>query len=380
MADTSPPDDPAAPITADAAPTRISAQSALKGLREAALGTVNTARHLWVFESFDLLGRAGLVWNPAAAFCTVGWMVFWRLWNALAAYLLAMVVPLAGLALAHRYLTWPVGVELGLLVSLLLLGTVLPGLYGHALLYGGVRRRIERSVRQARTLREAGKLLQAHAGSPVRLHGVLLLGGVLALVVATVVWQSWPLSVRGSRLPVIARPAPEAPAPWAENEARVVETKAETLPVQLPTREAETPPVPTPDLVALPATSAGLSQKEPATATVAPPPAPEPPVAVSAASKPDVAKTTAARSAPPSPAKTDSAIFVNVGLFADAANAHRAHARLIDAGLPAQLQPLETSKGQRSRVRVGPYASREQADQAVARIQAMELDAVIVRP
>ena len=71
---------------------------------------------------------------------------------------------------------------------------------------------------------------------------------------------------------------------------------------------------------------------------------------------------------------------INVGLFADPANADKAHARLVEAGFPAILQKVESPKGEFTRVRVGPFASRAKADEAAARIRALGLDAVVFAP
>ena len=48
-------------------------------------------------------------------------------------------------------------------------------------------------------------------------------------------------------------------------------------------------------------------------------------------------------------------------------------------GLPAFRQELNNSKGRRIRVRVGPYATRAQADAAAEAIRAMALDAVVFK-
>ncbi len=72
--------------------------------------------------------------------------------------------------------------------------------------------------------------------------------------------------------------------------------------------------------------------------------------------------------------------LVNVGLFAQDDNARRAFERLVQAGLPATTQELQTGKGKRTRVRVGPYATRAQADAAAVKIRALQLDAVVIRP
>lgn len=71
--------------------------------------------------------------------------------------------------------------------------------------------------------------------------------------------------------------------------------------------------------------------------------------------------------------------YINVGLFAEEANARKAQAKLLNAGLPAFRQSLDTPKGQRIRVRVGPYPSAAQAQVAARSIKALHLDAVVFR-
>lgn len=68
-----------------------------------------------------------------------------------------------------------------------------------------------------------------------------------------------------------------------------------------------------------------------------------------------------------------------MGLFADEANARKAQARLLNEGLPAFRQELQSAKGRRIRVRVGPYDSRARADQAAASIRALALEAVVFK-
>lgn len=71
--------------------------------------------------------------------------------------------------------------------------------------------------------------------------------------------------------------------------------------------------------------------------------------------------------------------YINVGLFAEEANARKTQSRLLNEGLPAFRQPLESAKGSRIRVRVGPFDSKAEADTAAQTIQRMGLDAVVFR-
>jgi cell division protein FtsN len=72
--------------------------------------------------------------------------------------------------------------------------------------------------------------------------------------------------------------------------------------------------------------------------------------------------------------------LINVGLFADANNARNAYTKLMDAGLPALTQELESAKGTRTRVRVGPFETRAEADAAAEKIRALKLDAAVFKP
>lgn len=76
---------------------------------------------------------------------------------------------------------------------------------------------------------------------------------------------------------------------------------------------------------------------------------------------------------------TAAGYYINVGLFADEANARKAQARLLNEGLPAFRQELNVSSGRRIRVRVGPYPRRTEADAAAASIRSMGLEAVVFR-
>lgn len=74
-----------------------------------------------------------------------------------------------------------------------------------------------------------------------------------------------------------------------------------------------------------------------------------------------------------------SGFYINVGLFAEEANARKTQSRLLNEGLPAFRQPLESAKGPRIRVRVGPFASKSAADTAAQTIRGMGLEAVVFK-
>ncbi|PHM21436.1 MAG: hypothetical protein CK604_03320 [Curvibacter sp. PD_MW3] len=71
--------------------------------------------------------------------------------------------------------------------------------------------------------------------------------------------------------------------------------------------------------------------------------------------------------------------YINVGLFAVPGNGTNAHQTLEGAGLPVFSDRLMSKKGPLTRVRVGPFSTRAQADSAAKKIQTLKLDAIVFR-
>jgi DedD protein len=155
-----------------------------------------------------------------------------------------------------------------------------------------------------------------------------------------------PLSVQipnqesgGFNTPRVVPPAPLVPAAPA------------------PEKKAEIPPVKT----------------EPLPAKAATPPAnAEPAVADEAAKVPaqPAVKTEEGRA---QAALKDQAWVVMLDAFSDAQNVKQLRAKLSAAGVKSYTEPVKTSKGELTRVRAGPFASREAAEKARAKLDAMGL-------
>ena len=64
------------------------------------------------------------------------------------------------------------------------------------------------------------------------------------------------------------------------------------------------------------------------------------------------------------PAETAVRSVVQVGAFADLAKAREVRTKLESAGIKTYTQDVETKEGKRTRVRVGPFATKEEADKA----------------
>ena len=79
----------------------------------------------------------------------------------------------------------------------------------------------------------------------------------------------------------------------------------------------------------------------------------------------DTAK--AAPAPKPEAAREGGRFVVQVGAFADAAAAREMRGRVEKLGLKSYMQVVETSTGSRTRVRAGPFESRDEAEKALAK-------------
>ena len=71
-------------------------------------------------------------------------------------------------------------------------------------------------------------------------------------------------------------------------------------------------------------------------------------------------------------------LVVQVGAYADADKAREARVKLEKAGLKTYTQVADTKDGKRTRVRVGPFASKAEAEKAASKIKSLDLPAAIL--
>lgn len=79
------------------------------------------------------------------------------------------------------------------------------------------------------------------------------------------------------------------------------------------------------------------------------------------------------------PAETAVRSVVQVGAFADLAKAREVRTKLESAGIKTYTQDVETKEGKRTRVRVGPFATKEEADKAAEKIRKLNLQATVLK-
>jgi DedD protein len=113
-------------------------------------------------------------------------------------------------------------------------------------------------------------------------------------------------------------------------------------------------------------------------ATPAPRPALAPDASTTAAAANDGARAKALLDGKPASAADGARYVVQVGAFAEATAAHETRLKVEKLGLKTYTQVAETPAGSRIRVRIGPFASRAEADAALAKARAGGVSAVVL--
>lgn len=147
---------------------------------------------------------------------------------------------------------------------------------------------------------------------------------------------------------------------------------------------AETPAEQAPVSSSVPAPTTTIPAPPSAIATVAPASKP----AANPTPAPATASGTATKADKPAPAAdtgatgTDSASsqwVVQLGAYKEAANVKHLQAKLKEIRLPSYTEQLATAQGPRTRVRVGPFATREAAEKARARLKIIGVDGPVAK-
>lgn len=172
-------------------------------------------------------------------------------------------------------------------------------------------------------------------------------------------------------------PAVLAAAPTTPASAVITETAEAPKPLQNATKNAPSEPV----------QKASVATKSIAVSEAKIPVKPAAAAVVNSAPKPETAdKALALLEAqslpkPVSPASADAGaarFVVQVGAFADTVRAKDVRRKLEAAGLKTYTNVAQTKDGERTRVRVGPFAERPEADKAAEKIKKLKLPAVVL--
>lgn len=214
-----------------------------------------------------------------------------------------------------------------------------------------------------------------------------LIGAVVLLAVGVVVFplvfetQPRPVAVNVPiEVPARKDPAVAAVAPKAQRPAPAPAPVAPEAPV-------EAAPAVSPAPASAPAPAAQVASKPAAAPTPAPAavaaskPAPKP-AAVAKAEDSERAKSLlegkpTAATQPPA-ADKDARFVVQAGAYTDATALREAREKIERLGLKTYTQVVETDAGRRTRVRIGPFASRDEAERAAAKIKGAALPAAVL--
>jgi DedD protein len=172
------------------------------------------------------------------------------------------------------------------------------------------------------------------------------------------------------------------------------ETQPRPLPLDTPIETAARPPAAAPapatprpqpvptvpaDTGAEPVAEVPPAASVVASAAAAPGPASVPVAApVAAASAPPVAATATEASAPTLAASSAGRFVVQVGAYTDVATLREARAKVEKLGLKTYTQVIDNDAGKRTRVRIGPFATRDEAEAAAAKVKRTGLPANIL--
>ena len=151
---------------------------------------------------------------------------------------------------------------------------------------------------------------------------------------------------------------PVAAAPPAETRPEV-KPKPEPKPESKPEVRHETKPEPKPAVAAKPPADDGARARALLDG--------KPPAAAAAAAVKPAAAT-----------DDDGRFVVQVGAFAEAEKARDVRQKLEKAGLKTYTNVAKTADGERTRVRVGPFASRAEAERAAGRVKGLSLPAAVL--
>ena len=164
--------------------------------------------------------------------------------------------------------------------------------------------------------------------------------------------------------------APKAQASQPSNGIAPVAVGAVNTPAPAPeSKPQQTAPAESRPAVVAAAPQAAASK--PAAAKPEPAAAPAPAKTVPAKAEPESRSKVAA-------ADADGRFVVQVGAFSDVGKARETRLKVEKAGLKTYTHVAETKEGRRIRVRVGPFATRAEADKAAGKIKDLDLPAAIL--
>lgn len=152
--------------------------------------------------------------------------------------------------------------------------------------------------------------------------------------------------------------------------------------------------VPVPETTAAPAEAPAPAEQDAAEPAVSDEPSVTSPEKVEdkappmAQAKPEQPKLEQPKAAPAKPAEASAAkeatlakpghMSVQIGVFSDASNVKQLQQKLQSLGYQSYTEKIATSKGEKIRLRAGPFASRAEAEAALAKVKSAGMTGMVV--
>jgi len=211
-----------------------------------------------------------------------------------------------------------------------------------------------------------------------RLLGALVLGIAAAIVLPLVLDSEPRQAITDVQIEI---PPRDAAGPAKDDESPARRAEVAVVPPVEPSASEKDAAAPVDAAKAEGAKAEGAKAVEPKPEVASKsPPAPQP----QAASKTEVApksqvaaKAEAAQASAGTP-KSAAHFAVQVGAFANAGSARAQADKARKAGVRVYTETIKTAQGERTRVRVGPFASREDAEQARTRLKSIGVESAVV--
>ena len=87
--------------------------------------------------------------------------------------------------------------------------------------------------------------------------------------------------------------------------------------------------------------------------------------------KPEPVKAPKKEEKKPIPEKVSGNYFIQIGVFSDPEKVKQMQAKLSGAGLKSNVDLIDTPKGQKSRLRAGPYSNKSDAEDKLAKVKSL---------
>jgi len=382
-------------------------------LYQLSIGPIGTAYYQKQFARFETLGKAVPSWNSGAAFCTVAWLLLRKMWRPAALYA-GVLIALVLLWLFALHARVPLQVEATVCLITVLLLCVVPGFLANGWLYNQIRTQTLHTLTQANSISQARAQLAAGSATKQQLHMAAAAQTVIGIAFAGLVVYFWNHASAQPRSPApsgppalvipsvaslqVSTPEPAMPTPEPTPSATAPETTSEpevAVETSLPSTLIEVAPAAS-AVTALAATTAMTAEPSVSTPSATTALAPSSELAPTAA--PTQAKTPvkpvapksesklAAKSTPAAKTTASNAsagrlipgkYYLNAGVYAQASNVDRSVKQLQAAKLNTLRQTVNSSKGELTRLRIGPFDTRKQAEQAAVTAKRLRINTTV---